>query len=235
MKIGILFFVCQFFLSFSTVVSAEEKLVFSTIQNIATTKLGLHILKEAYQRIGVSISVIEFPAERSLVIANRGVDVDGELGRITGIHEEYPNLIKIPISIMKVQGMAFSKKLDFPIDGLDSLKPYSIAVMQGSKLGAAITKGMNRHFVPSHELLVRMLEKERVELIVTSKFNGLRAFKQANITDFKMLQPPLLEMSIYHYLHKKHKNLVPKIYGALKAMQQENRFQNISREYEGSL
>ena len=179
--------------------------------------------------------MIEFPAERSLVIANRGVDVDGELGRITGIHEEYPNLIKIPISIMKVQGMAFSKKLDFPIDGLDSLKPYSIAVMQGSKLGAAITKGMNRHFVPSHELLVRMLEKERVELIVTSKFNGLRAFKQANITDFKMLQPPLLEMSIYHYLHKKHKNLVPKIYGALKAMQQENRFQNISREYEGSL
>ncbi len=214
-----------------TNLQAQEKLVFSAIPDTPLTDLSTQIISEAYRRIGIEIKVEGFPGERALVQSNAG-HADGELIRIEGIEKRYPNLIMIPVSFISFQGVVFSKKLDFPITGWSSLKPYTIGIIIGSKFSEIGTTGMRTRRVTRFIQLVKMLNSGRIDVFVESRLNGLRAFQQANIKSFKILEPPLTDLPLFHYLHKKHQNLVPRITNLIIKMKDEGRFKRIRKEFE---
>jgi len=218
-----------------TLSSAQEKLRISAIEGTPLTKLCKQILPEAYQRIGIQISVEEYPASRALHYSNSG-KVDGELMRIAGIEKKHPNLIRIPVSYVSFQGVVFSKKeLDFPVKGWSSLKPYKIGILRGVKYSETGTKGMRIQIVDRHTQLVKLLDYGRIDIIVMTRLNGLNAFRQANVRNFKILEPPLVRMPLFHYLHIKNQHLVPKITDSLREMRKEGRFQTIYEKFEEAL
>ncbi len=218
----------------TTWVGAQEKLVFSMIPGTPLSEIGRLTLTEAYQKIGIMVSFAELPGERALYMSNWG-DVDGETMRIAGIEKKYTNLLKIPVSYVSFQGVVFTKKLDFNVEGWKSLKPYQIGILRGSKFAENGTKGMKRNILSNLIQLGKMLKIGRIDLFVESRLNGLKLLQQAKVYNYKILEPPLIQLPLYHYLHKKHKKLVPKIRTSLKTMQTKGRFQKIYKQVKLSL
>ncbi len=60
--------------------------------------------------------------------------------------------------------------------------------------------------------MVRMLDAERFDVMVTDLFSGLAAVKKLNLqARIYPLSPPLERIHIYHYLHERHRDLVPEV------------------------
>lgn len=214
---------------------AQDTLVISKIEGGFLHEIVAEaVLTEAYQQLGITLTTEEKPAERALVDANEGV-VDGDLIRKTGIEEQYPNLIMVPVSVTSVEWMAFTKQVQFAVQGWESLKPYLIAFELGLKVMEENTAGMNRIMRTSTEQVFQLLDRERVEVAVAVREDGLVAMKRLGLSGITMLEPPLERTPLYHYLHKKHAQLVPKLTEVLQKMGQDGRIKAIQDQVLGDI
>lgn len=214
-------------LSFSDLVDAQEKLTFSTFDEPTPfTITAERILREAYTRLGIEIDIQHYPGERALYTANQGV-VDGELVRVTNLHTTYPNLLMVPTSFMEIEIMAFTKQLSFPVEGWESLRPYTIAFLRGFKLAEAQTEEMRVYETANDELTFQLLEAERVQVALGTRLGGVFFIKRMKLDEIAPLEPPLATIPMYHYLHNKHERLVPQIDEVLQQLIQEGIHQQI--------
>lgn len=204
----------------SVSVKAQNKLVFSTINDGIEAKLAENILIQAYRSLGIDFKIVEYPALRAINEANAG-HTDGELYRIKGVDAEYKNLLMIPVFLFEVDAVVFTKKLNIEVAGFESLKNYSIAFHRGIKFVEYGSKGMERTIVNSLEHAFLLLNKERVDIVVDTLFSGLDIIKRKNYKTIMVLEPPLKRVDVYHYLNKKHEDLVPKISASLQKMHKE--------------
>lgn len=204
-------------LLFTSSAWAKEKLVFSTINGISIIGAGEQFLKEAYQQLNIDISVEEYPGERSLVAANTG-KTDGELGRIAGIEKEYPNLIMVPVPILRLSISAFSNK-QISIANKDDLKKYRIGFVAGTKIVENMTNEVpHRMRVSRPDQLFQMLLLNRIDVAIDMTEDGLVLMKSDKYKMIKPVSPILEQGDVFHYLNKKHADIVPKITSVLKNM-----------------
>ena len=224
----ILCFLIVYALLVPTALQAEEQKVmtFSTVQGSALGLVSADILREAYRRNGMQIKVLEVPAKRGLHNANLGI-YDGEVMRIAGIPKAYPNLITVPHFVNVMEGVAFSKNKQIQIQGWASLKPYKIGVVRGMKFAENGTVGMDRDLVNNPVQLFKMLNRGRLDIVVLSRMSSLGALKVSGVKGVYVLSPPLVKINLYHYLHKKHKDLVPQISKTLEELEKEGVIQKI--------
>ncbi len=200
------------------------------ITNEARTGFLDVIAKEALRRIGVGLEINKLPAERALINANAGID-DGDLIRISGLEEEYPNLVRVPEKLMDSDFVAFTKHVEIQTDGWQALKPYSIGIIKGWKiLENNIPDEATLTLAEDAEQLFRLLEKDRVDLVLYGRWMGLACTKRHNLSGVRVLVPPLVTKEMFMYLHKKHKPLVPKIAATLRAIKAEGTYQRLFQE-----
>jgi polar amino acid transport system substrate-binding protein len=183
-------------------------------------EISARVLVDAYERINFEIDFKKLPAERSLVNSNNGL-LDGEVNRVMGIDKKYSNLIRIPIPINSFEGVVFTKKHHFTVRGWDCLKPYTIAIRVGAKFAENGTRGMKVSKFSTYEKVFMLVAKDRYDICISSRITGFYQIKKQDLLGLKPLEPPIAEFKLYHYLHKKHKDLVPKISDSLLKMQQE--------------
>lgn len=185
------------------------------------------IVNEALNRIGYDLESVHLPAERALINANAGIG-DGDLLRIAGLQKIYPNLIQVPEKIMDMEFVVFTRHASFPVSGWQSLKPWSVAFITGWKiLEQNITEPLELTKVKNADLLFTLLLKNRTDVIVYSRWLGLAYIKQHHLKGIKMLTPSLDRQSVYVYLNKKHRDLVPKLATSLRIMKQDGSYQRI--------
>lgn len=208
--------------------SAQESLVLSQPDDVIV-KIAAKVVQEAYQRIGIQIQTKTFPAERALFKSNNG-DVDGEVCRIQGIESTYPNLMMVPVVVNMFEGVVFTKDITFPVTGWDSLKPYKIGIRIGTKFAEQGTKGMSVESVSDNEQLFLKLDAGRTDVVVASRLEGLEQLTQLQLKGITVLEPPLVTVNLYHYLHKKHAALIPAITKTLQEMEAEGQIQAIREQ-----
>lgn len=183
------------------------------------------VVNDALGRIGFGMESVWLPAERALINANAGID-DGDLLRIAGLQKTYPNLIQVPESVIDLEFVVFTKHASFPITDWKSLKPYSVAFITGWKiLERNITEAANITRIKNVEQLFTLLLKDRVDVIVYSRWVGLGYIQQNNIRGVSILEPPLAHRNLYVYLHKKHQNIVPKLAASLQTIKTNGDYQ----------
>jgi len=183
------------------------------------------IVGKALKTIGYKLESVRLPAERALINANTGID-DGDLLRIGGLQKVYPNLIQVPEPIIDIEFMVFTKQTSFPVKSWQSLNPYSISIINGWKiLEKNITNASELTKVKNVSQLFTMLKKDRVDIIIYSRWVGLSYIKQHHISGIRILEPALARKNMYVYLHKKHKLLVPKLAAALRALKADGSYQ----------
>jgi len=185
------------------------------------------IAREAFTRIGVQVTISRLPAERALINVNSGLD-DGVLMRMAGLKKAYPNLIRIPEKVMTFEFVAFTRNTSIHVSNFAELEPYTVAYVTGWKFYEdKVKKALEITCVRNLPELFELLKKERSEIILAERWQGLWAAKQKGMK-VRLLQPPFKVSDMYMYLNKRHAALVPMVAQALADMKQDGSFQRIA-------
>ena len=184
--------------------------------------------QEAFRRVGVEFRLVGLPSERSLYAADRG-EVDGEGLRVEGLSAQYANLVQVPERFIGVSFVAFARDRSIRVDrGWESLKPHSVAFINGWKMFEANASGarvVNR--VDKPEQLFRMLDGGRVDLALYTRADGVALAREMGLAGIASLEPALKDVDMYLYLHRRHEALVPRLAQALRDMKADGSWQRI--------
>jgi len=178
------------------------------------------ILIEAYRRLNIEISTVVLPSERALLMSNSG-SLDGDVHRIIGLEKNYPNLVRVPVSINAIEGMIFSKVKGLSIQTWDDLENYSIGLRVGAKFAEFGTKGMDVTAVGTNDQVFKMLEIGRTHVVVSTRIEGLMVTKKLGYNDIYPIEPPIVILDLFHYVHKKNEGLIPELTRVLSEMVKE--------------
>ncbi len=81
------------------------------------------------------------------------------------------------------------------------------------------------------EDFLKLVALGRYDVCVHDSLEAYTVIKKTKIKKIKALKPPLLTTNLYHYLNKKHMNLVPNITDSLEKMRANGRIEAIRNEY----
>lgn len=198
------------------------------IGNDPATAIAEQVMREAYRRLGINLTVHKLPGERTLVHANDG-KMDGELYRKLGMEREYPNLVIIPVPLQTYEIVIFTRGTSFVVGGWDSLRPYTLGFMRGIKIVQENTQGMRVEAVPTMQQAFEKMMMGRTDLVLGNRLSGTAVIKSMNLEGITVLEPPLASFPVYHYLHKRHEALVPELTRVLRQMQTDKSIERIQK------
>jgi polar amino acid transport system substrate-binding protein len=185
------------------------------------------IVREVFRRIGLNGRVEKYEASaRALTNANENLD-QGVAMRIKGLEKKYPNLVRIDEPLIDNDFVAYSKNIDLVTDGWNSLKPFSVVYINGWVIFSRnLNLEQDYHTVKSPQQMFAMLEKNRVDLVLYERWQGLQYAKDSGIR-VTVHEPPLASVKMFMYIHKDYANLVPKLAQALQQMKEDGSYQAI--------
>lgn len=191
---------------------AQELIRLARIADIPDQYVGGEMLRAVYAKLNIKLELEDVPGQRALALSSAG-EVDGEIQRIGTLSRDYPTLVQVTPAINYIEPAVFSTKLRFDVAGWNSIRDYNIGIVRGVGSSEAGTRGMARvTATTSLDNMVRMLDADRFDVMVTDLFSGLVAVRKLNLQDrIVALSPPLERIHIYHYLHERHRDLVPKV------------------------
>ena len=211
-----------------------KEIVISMVENAANTTIVKEIMDEAYSRLGIEMKGEYYPARRSIVTSSRG-ETDGELFRIDGMDKEYPSLIKIPIPVSSSKARCFYLDSLINIEKLEDLKSYKIGIRRGVKYSEDYTKGYNRVVLNSHFELFKALEMQYVDIVVTEELSGLSFISKGNLSSIIVSDSVVINLPLYHYIHKSNQDLEPRITKVLMEMSEEGFIEMVREKYINNL
>ena len=209
-------------------VADNAPLTISTNNTPLDRKALERIAAESFHRTGGDVRIVSLPSERSLIAANLG-EVDGEGLRVGGLGTQYANLVQVPEPFVRISFVAFARDATITLDnGWDSLKPYRVAFINGWKMFEANTgsaRAVNK--VDKPEQMFRMLEDGRVDLVLYTRADGVQLTRSLELSSVASVSPPLKDVDMYLYLHKKHQALAPRVGQALRDIKADGTYNRI--------
>ena len=178
-----------------------------------TQTIAANILKTAYHNIGIEMAIVYLPLRRALVENNHGT-YDGETARFTVIEGVAPNLIRVPEPLFDLRQYGHALKPVDNLHGWQDIEGLRIGLEMGVVLGENRTNGMRRKFSTSLDGLLQLLRRGAIDILIYEDSVDLR---QPPYGLFRM-EEPLDSAPLYHYLHRSHADLVPKIAAELKRL-----------------
>ena len=180
---------------------------------------AFHIMREAYRRLGIELRPDLLPRERALMSADSG-ETDGDLIRAAGIDARYINLVPVPEPVVTFDAVGFTTGLKFTVDGWNSLRPYSLCIMRGMKLAEQGTEGMQRLIANTTDQAILMLSAGRCQVAVLGHQVWLD-IERLHAGPMRALDPPVASVPLYHYLHRRHADLAPRLAETLRQMRDD--------------
>lgn len=215
----------------STPCFAAKKLVLSGI-DIIRSEIVLKILREAYSNLGMEIEFKEYPILRSIHYAHTG-SVDGEVFKVGGVDKKYPNLIKIPVPLDILELMVLTRK-DSPLHATwPSLRSAGIGYFRGIFF---IERQIETHNITNakaletNEQLIKMVNFGRLEAGLIARITGVMLLQKNPANNVMLHKHPIATTPVYHYLNKKHADLVPRLTEILHRMKENGRMKEIRHE-----
>ena len=194
------------------------------------------LVAEAFRRAGKKARINSYAgaSARSLQMSDSGQD-DGEALRIGGIEKKFQNLVPIPESILDNQFVGYSIKNNFNTDGWASLQPYAVSYILGWQVFDRNVVGV-KSVIKAKEprQMFQLMEKGRVDVVLYERWQGLWWLKNLGI-QANLLDPPLVQVKMFMYLHKKHAALAKPVAAALAAMKRDGAYQEIHDQTLGVL
>jgi polar amino acid transport system substrate-binding protein len=205
----------------------------TSYQNLLSNSNGTgmldRIMREAFSRVGMDARIVFTRTDKSLADVNAGL-LDGELNRIAGMEQAYPNLVRVPEPNMTMHFVAFAKE-DYDTSSWESIRNRYIGIVRGWKILERNTDGFPHVLlVPTETELFRMLHKDRLDMALYAKLTGYAAVKSMGYGEIHHLDPPLASREMYLYVHESHEDLVDDIAEALGSMKADGTYDQIVHE-----
>jgi polar amino acid transport system substrate-binding protein len=206
---------------------ADHDIVLSYAKESAYQLMAKRILTEAYHQIGFSISLEKLPAIRSGYYVEDG-SADGLLARSLGVKEQHPDLIMISVPVA-YDVISVYTKMDIKVEGWESLLPYNIGYVAGSKTIEQKTQGMKVEGVRSETQGLIKLDLGRSDVFIG--LTGAQCvINKLNLSDIKSLDPPLETVILFHFLNKEHSELAKKLELILRNMKSTGRIEELQKQ-----
>ena len=190
-------------------------------------RLGYLIYSEVFRRLDMELVYDVYPPKRASWMAEHG-ELDGEIGRAFDYQDSHPNLIRIEEPIFSVTLSAFAVEPITALNGWNSLKATGYRV--GYRSGYTVTEDKLSNVLPKDKLSgvaesihgLRKLSVSRTDVYVDIKEHIERILKLKEFDGIGITNVGEMEvMKVYGYLHKRHKDLVPRIAAMLKVLKRE--------------
>ncbi|MEH6345359.1 MAG: transporter substrate-binding domain-containing protein [Bermanella sp.] len=228
------FIIVHFLLLAAVSACAKETLRFSIIENSSAMHYVIPVLKSAYKQLGIEVDFVEYPASRALFESRSGT-LDGEAFRTIKFKDSAYKLIRIDVAIAEIEWWIYSKYLNFKIKGVESLQQYRVSTRRGVVVADKISDhAREKLIVNTYALALETLAAARVDLALVPKISAMSLLKDKTLK-VHPLKPAIRVDKVYHFLHIKHRDLVPKIQRVLQEMNQRGDLQKSWRQTEAGL
>jgi polar amino acid transport system substrate-binding protein len=215
------------FVSFAFPAYCQSHLVFSTIvDQRPSAMMAQRVLTQAYKQLDVTVSFEELPNQRARALQESNV-LDGVDYRI--MDSPVGDLQKVSISVGYEDLVAYSNGKRFKLEGYKSLQPYTIGYLSGAKVFEERLQGMEVDTAPNLESLFRKLDAGRTDIVIDSRSSYCKVSK-LGLHNIVMLEPSLERLPAYHWVSKRHKDLIPRLEAVLKKMAQDGTIRKLQEE-----
>lgn len=210
---------------------AQAPLRIARIENIPDQFVGGELLKVVYGRLAIPIELVDLPAKRALLESSEG-RLDGEVHRNINVQTQYPTLLMIRPALNYIEPSVFSSKAAPAVTGWDAIKGYRIGIVRGVGTSEDGTRGMASVLaINTLDQLMLVLAEDRVDVAISDSFSGLAVINRLGLAGrVKVLTPPLQKNDIYHFLHEKHRDLVPRVEQVLREMQASGELERLRKQ-----
>jgi polar amino acid transport system substrate-binding protein len=210
--------------------AAQETLRIAAISNAALVKKGVAVLQEVYRHAGLHAVFEYMPAARSIKTANSG-RMDGEALRSKDAAAKYPNLVRVAVPVAKGELVAWALHDIGPINESFDITKFRVALMNGDVLAQRIAGEARVYNVRSYNQAAGMLLKNRIDFVLAWR-RSFTTIVSAS-PKFSQIRPVSKDLFVtegYHYLHKKHTNLVPRLERSLRELWANGRMDEMWRD-----
>lgn len=208
---------------------AGQKLSFGFI-NAPLSSSSLEVLKAAYAKLDIEVEGVTLPAARALAQSDAGL-TDGEVHRIKDIENKHPNLIRIDVPINAVEGIALSCGSQINDMSREALSKLRIGIKVGNIYAENWVKGFPRVTrLPDEKKLLELLMAGRLDVFIVDRPWGISQSRMKGQECLRINEPPIVTIPLYHYLHIKNVELVPRITSILRTMKTSGEMQTIRDE-----
>ena len=201
-----------------------ETFTIVTADSVETRAISV-LVKEVYRRLGHDTEFVYLPAERSIREVNRG-KFDAELARAIGVDREFPNLVRVeePVYVLSISAIVQSDS-NIRFDSWEEIGDRRIGYPRGYQILDIRTRDLNAIKAKNPSTIIKMVKAGRMEigLVMTSDAAAL-AQKYGGIS---VLEPPLEEFALYHFVHVKHRRMAPSLEKVLIQMNDSGRSKEI--------
>lgn len=182
------------------------------------------LLRAAYRRLNIEIEIVQSPGRRSIAEANAGT-FDGELLRAPAIEASFHNLVRVPTPVATIDIVALVGKDAPRIESRADLVALHVGYERGVMLIEKDPISAGFHAGDDLDSLLKLLAGGKLDVVlhVAPDFEAAKqrlGLNQLQATDFVFVSA-----SMYHYLHKRHQDLVDKLN---KAIQDERRLRGLN-------
>ncbi|MFC4157765.1 substrate-binding periplasmic protein [Chitinimonas lacunae] len=182
---------------------------------------GEALMRRVYGQLGIEVELVRLPTRRSLLLAAGG-QLDAELLRIRQIGQEHPDLLRVPIAIAQVELGAYARP-GTPVPGnWQALTRYRVAYMRGARF-------IERHLEPlphkvegldSYDAL-RLVATRTADIALLPRSEAAQVLAREELSQVREVGFVSEVEPLYHYLHKRHRALLPRLNDALLRLRQQ--------------
>ncbi|GAA6129786.1 transporter substrate-binding domain-containing protein [Halopseudomonas sabulinigri] len=208
----------------------ESPLVFSMLPGNPVNSIAAPLIVEIYQRAGISVVPTAVPPLRETRMLEEGA-LDGIVGKFENFELAHPEVVRIPVPLETIQIAAFVTDQTPDLPSLLQRDNLRLGALRGIDYQLQLSGLRQWVFVNEPGQLMHMLVRGRVDAAISVDISGLRLARELPQAPIRMLEPELRELRVYHYLHRKHADLVPKITAVMQAMYDQGYLQALHAQF----
>ena len=192
--------------------------------------IGEKVSEEVFSRLDIDIEIESLPAKRARYYVSTG-EKDGEVLRVFNYGVNNPNVLRVPTPYYELKTSAFVlKDSGIKINDKNDINKYRLIVQRGHVHSAMAVKDVPENNVivmDSEQQIFSFLGLGRADIAILTSTDGQAALASLGIKDVIELDIVLALHPVHIYLHKRHKNLVPKIDEAIRTMKESGQLEKI--------
>ncbi len=208
----------------------QSPLVFSMLPGNPVNSVAVPLIAEIYQSAGVAIKAVPVPPLRETRMLEEGT-LDGVVGKFENFELTHPEVIRIPVPLETIQIAAFVADDTPDLPSLLSRHPLRFSALRGIEYHLQVPGIVEWNFVNEPAQLMQMLARGRVDAVLGVDISGLRLALEIPSADIRMLEPALKTLHVYHYVHRKHVALVPRITQVMQKMHEQGYMQALHASF----
>ncbi len=195
--------------------SPHKTISISSVEEFRKVDEYRKLVLKAYTGLGYKVEFTEMPSEREIIEVNKGT-IDALVIRFSVIEKSNPDLIRVPV-ILATAGLFLYCDIELPCD-------QSVVDEPSHLIGALISQNFSTAYLEdskasvykvgtSHQL-ARMLSIKRLNYILAFEVDGLGTHFELDKSKYKVFKVDSLVA--FHYIHRRIKNILPKLTPSLK-------------------